>query len=861
MKSKIQIILCLFAGMCIASCAQKEEPDPITPEQPDAPEIVEPGTPAEYSYIFKLGGEDGSKAVFESNYVNWEDGDLVASYASTSKNQSSGVSVSGSNVTITVKSSVALTAGDVVNAYYPYKSANDSKGADGIKMEIPSKQVNGDADAMPMVALPFTLTGSVAADTDTEVGTLQFMNLGSIIKLNIYSATWHGETIQKVTFKPGVACAGEFEYDLTGVSATPAAISGYEETEVVVTGSETVGEDAAHGGVFYIVVAPGTYGGKYIISTDRTDYTYTSAGTRTYERAHIKPLNINLDSANWTASTAIATPQDLVDFLSSTSSSDVKDYVITADLDMNGKSITSASGFNGTLDGRGHTISKLTSSVPLFASNSGLIKDLVLDESCVFTAGSNVFGPLVAEDDGGVYASVRNKGAVTYTATGNVATQLIIGGLIGSADGATLTSCTNSGAVTIAAAGYNHQAVGLGGLVGYAEATSFTSCVNRGPVTLNADYGDPRNTLSGRSNGGINVGGVLGAGQDYSKDNYCIFKDCQNQSDGVITLNHTKVDNLTISNTSTKSNRGNVSVGGVIGRARGNVKTCKNFAAVNVDCLSESGDNKFYRQNYVGYVGGIAGLGLWCLSFESCTNDGALTVNYDGTWDKWDVEKAAVGGICGREDDDSDDAEEGKAGLFAYYCKNTGDITVNRNGEIGVGGIFGINGKQIGNQVSKDCAISVTTRWAYVGGLVGIFTTNPYSSSIQRGSCAATITADLYGGQADNTSFNVGGLVGKWASSTAGASSRLYQYNGVPCSFTGTLSSTAASNVGIIIGRVSVKDVTLVFGDSSPMIQASGSIAKNGLSETAITGSNIGEYAVGGNAGATLTMNVEYVAP
>ena len=138
-------------------------------------------------------------------------------------------------VTMTIRSSVALSAGDMVYAYAPYNSANSSKEADEVTLEIPRNQVSGSASAMPMVALPFELTGDVASYTNTEVGTLQFLNLGSVIKLNIYKSSGYsaGEKIENVTFQAGTACAGSFTYDLTSVNANnPAAISGYTDTDV-----------------------------------------------------------------------------------------------------------------------------------------------------------------------------------------------------------------------------------------------------------------------------------------------------------------------------------------------------------------------------------------------------------------------------------------------------------------------------------------------------------------------------------------------------------------------------------------------------------------------------------------------------
>ena len=124
-----------------------------------------------FSYVFKIASED-TKSIFGDNHIVWENGDQVASYASTSKNKSTDVEVDGSDVTITIRSSVALSAGDMVYAYAPYNKVNNEAEATAVTLEIPRNQVSGSASAMPLVALPFELDSAVEKYTDTEVGTL-----------------------------------------------------------------------------------------------------------------------------------------------------------------------------------------------------------------------------------------------------------------------------------------------------------------------------------------------------------------------------------------------------------------------------------------------------------------------------------------------------------------------------------------------------------------------------------------------------------------------------------------------------------------------------------------------------------------
>lgn len=312
MKSLFKSLVFFLLAAGFVACSQKEEtveePTPLPPQ-----EEVE----GEFAYIFNLDSPD-VKASFESDHVKWSEGDMVGSYTSQSNvstgnaNKSTSVTIDGSgNPHVTIRSNVALLAGDMVYAYYPYNNRNNSKESGEVTLEIPRNQVSGNIDAMPMVALPFELTDDVPSYTDTEVGTLQFVNLGSVIQLNIYSTApaFQGETIENVTFQAGSECAGTFTYDLTALNETsPAAISGYDETDVVVTGRATVGSSVENAGVFYIVVAPGSYSGTFKIRTNRADYTYVSSTARTYERAHVKPLGINLSSANWTpVTTAVST--------------------------------------------------------------------------------------------------------------------------------------------------------------------------------------------------------------------------------------------------------------------------------------------------------------------------------------------------------------------------------------------------------------------------------------------------------------------------------------------------------------------------------------------------------------------------
>ena len=879
MKSKTLIIPCLLAGMLIFACTQKEEPEPV-PVDPQ--ETVEPGEAGEYSYTFKLKneGEEGTKSIFEQNYVMWEDGDKVASFASTSKNKSTDVDVNGDDVTITVRSSVALSAGDKVYAYAPYSSANNDAEKDAITLKIPRNQVSGSADAMPMVALPFTLTDVVAANTDTEVGTLQFLNLGSVIKLNIYKSSGFSanEVIENVTFQAGAACAGSFTYDLTGVTETPEAISGYTETDVVVTGNGaspiTVGSSKENGGVFYMVVAPGTYGGTFVIRTNAGDYTYVSGSSREYKRAAIKPLNLDLASSNWTPDmggydNSIDSSRELAAFLAGTSSSDTGTYNITADLDMTGYTISSATGFGGTLNGNGHVISNITSSVPLFAEISGSVSDLTLDGTCIFTPAQTVteFGALAALDNGGTYTNVNTAASITITATENITNNIALGGLIGAsnnASGSTFDHCSNSGAITIDATTYTHWAVAMAGIVGWTRKSTFNYCTNSGPVSVYAKYAESWchqwsfiSSETSDEDGNVSVAGICGRALDHEKttDIKSSYNHCENLATGAITLNH---DGMNVIPNVDKT--GCLNVAGICGQSNGSMESCVNYATITAIAICPANNDYWGRRNALLKVGGIAGLTWEGIAINSCSNRGAINVNYDGSWEKTQRNMSAVGGIIGKQG-------YGLSNARVTFSSNRAPITVTGNSHIAVGGITGSSGSMRGNRVYDTAPINVRCKKGYVGGLLGFADGSSQYQYIRTSYCEANITAENIW-NTDRTVVSVGGLIGYFATGATGSYPSLIPYSSDSqrCHYTGNIVSTSSMKVGMVIGQIGGNNEK-VFGTSETPILVTGTLHRwgydydNAMSEPlTIHAGNVEDYAIGSKAG-TVTIYVESTTP
>ena len=823
---------------------------------------MDPPVEDAYAYRFRVADDALLKSSYGEDHIVFDAEDQVGSYAATSLNKSTPVEVAddGSKI-ITIRSSVALNAGDQVFAYYPYSSANNKAQATSITMEIPRNQVSGDADAMPMVALPFTLTDVVNKYENTEVGTLEFVNLGSVIKLNIYSSDskFQGETIENVTFIEEKPVAGSFTYDITSLDVeNPAAISGYTETDVVVTGRATVGTSPEDAGVYYMVVAPGKYKGKFIVRTNKADYTYdSSAKEREYSRATVKPLNINLASTNWVANdkydTSIDSPREFAAFLKGTSADDTAEYTITANLDMTGYTITSASGFGGTLDGGEYEISNLVSNVPLFEENAGTIKNFVLDETCVFTTSEReLFAAVVATDKGGTYSSVKNRASVTFAATEDVDYEVVIGGIAALVSGAEFEGCSNSGAVTFDATGLEHIRVSVGGLVGFIDNSSsrsvFTLCTNRGEVSLLAKAGNPYGYFPYGGNwnsAGINVGGIAGSStyKDRSGDSMTYFNQCINEADGRVHFLHSDMKDV-----ESISDGSPLGIAGILGFGEAKFNKCRNYAQIKAEALvtGEPSESQMKKRNYLLAVAGISGYTWGHVEVESCTNSGHLIVNYSGLFDGHQAHRGCVGGICAMA--------EYNVKSSINYCKMEGDITVDGRGTMAVGGIIGYNGSQIKNTVTSDCTITVNGRKGDVGGLVGYVAGGANYYTIKACSCAATIFADSdWGSAGKDWYYSIGGLIGNWVGASTGDYPSLTSRSGESCVFDGVISTVYQSRVGAAVGYVS--GGTNVFGEESNPIKVSGSFQRKGLEKTIITSDNVETYALGQTKGTT-TMYV-----
>ena len=265
--------------------------------------IEEPVLQERFEYDVRIVDQE-TKTTLEDGVVTWEANDQLGFYTSTDTyNKYQKITTISPEVKFKIYLSSALDINDKLYAYFPYKD-NASASTDGptkVKMQIPAEQ-SGDFDAMPQVSKVFVATKETASGATID---LEFINLGSVAEFLVFSdqASYRAETISSITFSANKACAGSFTFDVTSVnydSPSTLTISGYDDSEIVVTTSPTIGTDKASAGVVDMVLAPGSYTGTVTVATDEATYTYTISTPMTFDRAHKKPLGIKLDASHRT---------------------------------------------------------------------------------------------------------------------------------------------------------------------------------------------------------------------------------------------------------------------------------------------------------------------------------------------------------------------------------------------------------------------------------------------------------------------------------------------------------------------------------------------------------------------------------
>lgn len=273
----------IISVLCLAGC-KSEQPAQVI---------------GNYNYTFEVLS---SKALIGENSLVWEEGDKIGTYAGGLNNNEGEITI-GTPCTFNVKTTAPLSIGDKVYAYYPY-SASAGEDAKAVVMTVPASQTilasGFDADAMPVVAVPYTVTGNLEAGTTQPVAGMHFNNLGSIIEFHVYDSAARELKINGIGFNASENICGTYTVDVTAEEAALTASSCTKSVKTTFATAAALPATQAEAVICNMVVAPVTASGVLVINTDKGVFV-KNISEKTYARNGVKPLA--LDVAGMTAVT------------------------------------------------------------------------------------------------------------------------------------------------------------------------------------------------------------------------------------------------------------------------------------------------------------------------------------------------------------------------------------------------------------------------------------------------------------------------------------------------------------------------------------------------------------------------------
>lgn len=159
-------------------------------------------------------------------------------------------------------------------------------------------------------------------------------------------------------------------------------------------------------------------------------------------------------------------------------------YQLTEDITVTapyGNDITGFTGFTGTFDGNGHTvtldITASTANVGLFSKLAGgaVVKNVKVDGT---VSGTEGVAGIAAQANGATISGCINCAIIS-------ATGRYVGGIVGKLRGGTVENCYNTGAIS---SSRDRKGVNLGGIAGYIDSNgSVKNCYNSGTTSVTAD--------------------------------------------------------------------------------------------------------------------------------------------------------------------------------------------------------------------------------------------------------------------------------------------------------------------------------------------------------------------------------------
>ena len=658
MKRFIYALAMIFGfAFTVASCTTTPtDGDDVTPANPSQ-------TQSEVDFYLDLS---------TANKCAWEGSERLGLYITSSQpTQNAPVDIElQDGVGYCGTTTQPYAAGDKMYVYHPFAGVNNNHGVNELHLTIPSRQaVNVDkleTLLMPMVSEPIALSFN-------DIPTVSMHPLAGVLGFRVYaSSNYAGEKVLSISYSDeNNALSGEFVLDATVGSEQWSLAEGSVKYAVATLASPyTVGNSQESAKAINLIVAPNSYSGSLVVTTQNAVYTYNY--DKQVERNNYYEVAIDLANADSRKSDAdvfsagegtaekpyqIATVADLAKLSEvCAKEGDIylnKHYKQTADLDLTNAAFSPIGSekapFTGLYDGGNYSVSGIvipasnTAACGVFGYvKNATVKNLVVNgitnngaggevggvvghavnstiENCVMNsdlyASVTISGGIVAYLDGG-----KVSGCTTTSTIKSITAEWAqSGGIAGYVcNGAVVENCTLSGNV----ASMNKR---IGGIVGDLQSSTVKGC----RVSVDSEVFNNAHSCGGIVGGhyGGTVSECLVEGLIGSQGDYCggisgyfnagTIKDCVVQgSASVITYNDYCGGIAGAAYTGTECVIDNCvayadvfachSIGGIVGYVRPNADTAK---VIITNSLYAGEDLKSTGLNTSSYnlIGGISG--------------------------------------------------------------------------------------------------------------------------------------------------------------------------------------------------------------------------------------------------------------
>ena len=307
MKRSFRTLTLICAAMSILASCAKEESDPNS-GKPAGPEPDQT-----YEYVFSLNEAALTRATLADDTILLEEGDKLGVVAvtpeKTTATEADVFHAEGkANIAFEITQKKGIEKDGRVYAFYPVVGGSESTSTPSetqVLLSIPTEQEQTestyDADAMPLVSVPFTAEATLPTGRKNEAGQLTMTAVGAVAEFEIYS-TFPGFESQEIVAVEWEAegLAGDFTWDFA--SENPSLTLTGNKAKTAVETTTAVAATKAEAAKIYMVVAPGQHTGTVKVTTVAGEYTLTLAEALTLEAGKVTPIEVNLENTIWSES-------------------------------------------------------------------------------------------------------------------------------------------------------------------------------------------------------------------------------------------------------------------------------------------------------------------------------------------------------------------------------------------------------------------------------------------------------------------------------------------------------------------------------------------------------------------------------